>query len=1029
MGWFSHISSRGMRKKASAQDIANNALQLLNNGLHPSVVSTIFTNQMRNPNALAGVTDLRTHLQNIVGPAAAPQSPANDASIPGMQQPEEINGIPGMQPEEINGIPGMQQEEVEAIPGMQDDFEPMQNDFEPLQENAEPESGDIPEEAFEVPEGDFEPLQEDDMPDITPEPVTPVQRVIEEDQTAVAIEEVDEEVPDTERSDEFEDMTLELDADDMAGVEEVKHIEQRSFSIPTTFKTKNDNLKKLVNRINKINQYKDSKGQSPMAVRFMTQDGSPSGEPVIYQKEITNPNNGESFFADYVDFVLEGEPPNPLGNPVKETRNPDGTVSYEEVVYQIIGSIQIVPVAGFEPKEEKFKTKPEAIQFANMMNEQDPSRPYEVGKKNRSQIFKELYPETQGLFYPATYIGKWRTIVDHYPNTPSWKQEYKEGNPLDCDHCGTKKRGQSSRRSVYVAIEYPAAQLITENGKPRDPLPEEMMAGKQVWIGTKCVQGQKGALQFISDLTKLKEEAMGAEKEGRASDSFGGSMRSPKGIVPIMAHYFAAGKHRPGKGGNWYKRRWGEGLSPQDFKEFKKYFFGLKRSAMRKAAIELHEYEKSVEEYPEKLREHEQAMAIYPYLMEEWRREGSVPEAKPEKPKPPKAPKATPPPGPKPLPWGEASEEDTKKASDIIEYWKEKANDPTIDYNDLVVNESLGASGEKMHNMISIALGGKVDGSFFDYIPDMIDGYERDMRRKQRETDDAAFRQEQGFGQSRSLPQEQSPAPETITPPEIQQPERAVEPVAEPVAEPTPQRNEPVAQPRVIPEGMQDIRTVAEGDDFRSMISFVGNEEKTTARGRTVDPYYKVNFTDDDGKNYYTFNKTPFEAAPGQAIGVKGKMGPERRYRGETSTQLYNLKSLEEAAPEIAPEITPEAEPTPEVTPEVPAAREPVENTILGDEEKQKKLERIGNIANYAANVVETGRTRDTQDEWGNPIPGREMSPQELIPLYVEQVAKVWPAFDEQEFANKLNSSFAQYGKQGLLNQIKLIPTFARNLL
>jgi len=1040
MGWYSYIKSKVMRKQSSAADVANSAINLLDQGLNLPNAIAIFKNQITREDPSVDISQIdtldangfRSYLQNMSGTVPqglgqVPEQPQGLGQVP--EQPQGLGQVPeqveqglGQVPEQVEQGLGQVPEQVDQ--GLGDTQESLSLDdipeFGDTQEGMG--LGDIPDDVPDQgdmfsPQGiDLENLFERGEDD---EPVTPIQQTIEDRGAAQDIQEVAEEVPETERRDQFEDMALDIQPEDIKDVEEVTRITQREFSIPTTFKVKDDNLKRLQNKITKMNRYKDSRGQSPMVVRFKTQDGQPSSEPVRYQKEKTHPNSGESFFAEYVDFVLEGEPPNPLGNPVKEVKDPDGTVRFEDVVYQIIGSIQLVWVEGYKPKEEKFKTQEEAVQYAEQMNAKDPTRPYVAGAKNKSKDF--------GEFFPATYYGDWRTVVDHYPNSPAWKQEYQRGSPLHCDHCGTKKRGASSRRSVYVAIEYPAAQLITESGKPRDPLPEEIMRGKQVWIGTGCVQGQKTALQFLEDLEKFKEAAAGAEKTGRASDAFGGSMSSPKGLLPIMANYLEAGQQRPGRGGNWYKKRYGKDLSPQDFKEFKKYYFGRKRSDMRKAAIEVWEHEQAVEKYPEEIQKFERAIGIYPYLLDEWRQMGSDPTTKPAKPKAPEKPSDNPPPGPKPLPWGGVSEENNQKAQEILQWWRDKQHDPTINYNDLETNEELGASGEKMHNMISVALNGQIDSSFFHYLPDLIGGYNREQRMKQRVEEDRIRTQDQ-------LTRDEGQAHvdnETFNARRIQDQEQAAERAV---------RQEQLGQQGVT---IADITQVPEGGDFTSEFENIGTKESFT--GRYSD------FKGPDGKTYRVFDKykqkrrdPKYDFQPGESYILKGKKGLEsEKYR---NTPLNNVEIVDTNTPPTPPAppaveegitarpgtITPEAivpEVAPEVAPEAQTERAPVGDTILGDEARDESLQKINVISDYAKNVVETGRTRDTQDEWGNSVPGREMPPEELIPLYLNQVSKAWPKFDKEHFANRLTETYQEHGKDGLLQQIRLIPSLARNMI
>ena len=134
-------------------------------------------------------------------------------------------------------------------------------------------------------------------------------------------------------------------------------------------------------------------------------------------------------------------------------------------------------------------------------------------------------------------------------------------------------------------------------------------------------------------------------------------MNAAKSLPQIMSNYLTARNFTPGRRGNWYKRRWGGNFSESELKSFKSYYFGHKRSSMRKAAIEVFKYERAMEEW-EKASATAQAQGL-------------------PAPKPPKGP----PPGPKPFPWGETSEDNQQKAEEIINWWKEKENDPTININ------------------------------------------------------------------------------------------------------------------------------------------------------------------------------------------------------------------------------------------------------------------------------------------------------------------------------------------------------------
>jgi len=103
----------------------------------------------------------------------------------------------------------------------------------------------------------------------------------------------------------------------------------------------------------------------------------------------------------------------------------------------------------------------------------------------------------------------------------------------------------------------------------------------------------------------------------------------------------------------------------------------------------------------------------------------------------------------------------------------------------------------------------------------------------------------------------------------------------------------------------------------------------------------------------------------------------------------------------IEPETEPVVEPT--VEPEAP-----VERT------KEDILTRIGQINTHAENVITTGLDRK-----GNP-----MSPETLIPLYVDRIGKLWHKLDTEEWKGILNNTLSEYGKNALLGRFKMLKSY-----
>ncbi len=956
MVWYRHsnITAITLTKVADVQDIVSRSLSLLNGGVHSSVISNMFINQMKaedptfDANQLAGLNDtesLRNYLQGFGG--AAPVVPVVP---PAGEQAGDIDPI--------------QWPDNTAPETPTDDIGPIQWPEE--------------ETPTEVP-----------PPPTTPEGIVPQEEIVDEPQTTTQeqmVEEVEiaEDIQEEERGVLREDREGEYDHIDIApqdmliekGMEVVNPIPQREFSIPAAY------LPRLQSSIKKITDYRDEQGQAPMAIRFITEDGVPSSKPVIYQKEAQSPG-GETFFVDYLDFVLEGEPPNPLGDTVKKIKNQDGSVSRKEVIYQIIAFLELLPVEGFEPKEERFPTQEKAARHVAAQG--DPL--WAAGKKNKDK-------NTGEVFFPSTYKGKWRTVIERYPNTPVIDDRFKQGNPLDCDHCGRAMRGKTARKSVFVAIEYPAEQLRTQKGERREPTPAESSRGKQVQIGTSCVSKHRKALDFIHDLENLKIRANSTENIGRDSNAFGGSMKAPKSLPQVMSNYLAARKYSPGRGGNWFKRRWGGEFSPSDLKKFKSYYFGHKRSAMRAAAIEMWKYERDMEDWEKEARK----AAV----------NGVQAPTKP----------LGPPAGPEPFPWKETSEDDDQKAEDIINWWKEKKDDPTIDLGE--------EEGLETHNTTSIALNGKINSKYFEKMVEMVRSYEKEEKRKKWEAEKVMRDEEQRIrGEERRTREEEQALTDNV-----EFDERRLQ---------DQQRTEDMTA-----RGLDDITQVIPGAEFKSSLKHKRSIEWSSRKGMMHD------FEDSQGNIYRIFDRykkdpmtsdlvreSGYDFTPGEDYVIQGEKGElNTRYRNTTINKPKVVLPGDEGGPggippmaEEVPEIAPEAPAMPEVAPEAPIEREPTESTILGGEDRDKQLERIGQITDFAKNVVETGKTRDTQDAWGQTIPGREMSPDELIPLYLDQISKIWPPFDKEDFTTRLTNSYLQGDKIGLLKQLKFVPIMLRNLI
>jgi hypothetical protein len=1101
MGWFSHKKNNVLIKEANAIEFAKNALQLLggnadpNANLHPSIVARIFTNQMKNepnfnaahvPQDLAG---LKSYLEKISPPAmpsgGAGSMPIGEAggmpiggaeSMPGGGVGSMPGGGAGDMP--IGGAGSMPGGELGEL-GTEDEAEDI-----PEVEEGGLDLSNIPEFGGEedVGEGglDLGNLPEFGGMDISIgdiEPETEVAVRIKGKADAIAIEEEANDVPEEERADPYEDMQLDIGADDIEHVDRVnvEYISQKRFSIPTTYKMPDDNLKKLQTFIDNINKSKYSTGDSPVNIRFLTpptdsrsnmpaeqrgldeaEHGIPtSGNvPAKYLKEQTN-RMGESVDIDYVDFVIDGELPNPEGNPMK--KDPRGkNYPDKEVVYHIIGSVQLYNIEGFAPQEEKFITKEEAdactqrknaeeVASASKSGLEEPERTWVTGKRLKSDPFEKLHEETKGWCWPSRYIGRWRTLVQKYPGSPEWDREYDSNTPLQCDHCNTYKRGGSARKSVYIAIEFPASDLWIGNkiGQDGEEIPKTGKQIKpttlpgwdkypQVWIGKKCVGGQADALKFLKNLETFKELMMGAEKTGRMSDSFGGSMQSSKGLPRIMSNYFQAGVGKK----SWFSKNKNKDYS--DIAVFKRYYFGGYRSEMYKASVAQHNWEKAKEKYDEDKIEHGEQSRIYNLLLEDWKRRGRRGSA-PEKPVAPKFPGKRPP-DPKKIPWGPASEENTKKANGIIKWWKDQQNGPLDNHNITDINY-FGMDGVKTHNLITVAAAGEVDTHLFKHIPEMIKGYNAHIEAKRREGAEKADLfgkipgrgSEDPFNARMDREQEQSSARAAAAERAAAEVERAAAERAAGEAAATARQDQIGAQ------GIElvDIAALDSYKNFKSELKYVRSQPTGTGTMHTL--------RDNDNNNYVFWDKhiaerrdpnpqyTALQA--GEDYIMSGKKGKQ----GRRNTPLNNVKVIDLNAPEAPegmvaqPGTIPAGNVVTEDARQENVGRQREDNTILNDTapeaapaltpariEEMKKS--IGKLVSRAKQVVITGRIQ-TQDEWGNLVPGKPMTPEELIPAFMGQVDKIGiPDFDAKWWVRRYQEILREDGASELLASLNSAP-------
>ena len=83
-----------------------------------------------------------------------------------------------------------------------------------------------------------------------------------------------------------------------------------------------------------------------------------------------------------------------------------------------------------------------------------------------------------------------------------------------------------------------------------------------------------------------------------------------------------------------------------------------------------------------------------------------------------------------------------------------------------------------------------------------------------------------------------------------------------------------------------------------------------------------------------------------------------------------------------------------------------------------------------AKRMVQTGRTEDIKDNIGNTVaPGKEISPQEAIDIYIKDINKIMPSFTSEEWKPRLMDYLAREGKPGLLHFLETLPNLLRHFI
>ncbi len=247
--------------------------------------------------------------------------------------------------------------------------------------------------------------------------------------------------------------------------------------------------------------------------------------------------------------------------------------------------------------------------------------------------------------------------------------------------------------------------------------------------------------------------------------------------------------------------------------------------------------------------------------------------------------------------------------------------------------------------------------------------------------------------------------------PEDPKPEPIIE---EPVIE-KPIIEEPVIKEPVIKEPnvegpgvIDNISEIEEGNAFVAKLKFTGS--RPFRKGNRTN--YVNEFKGPDGSKYIYFtNNEAYDAQEGAEIYIRGIKGPtNKRYRNTQIKQLQTVSpyKIQEYGETTIPETPVAQDQT--VVPEAPFVPEaPV----------QKELNPIEKATERAKRVIQTGNTAD----------GKKMTPEQLIPLYVDILTKNVPGIREQDYLNSLNTSYERGGQEGLMRYLDTIPAHLKNYI
>ena len=229
--------------------------------------------------------------------------------------------------------------------------------------------------------------------------------------------------------------------------------------------------------------------------------------------------------------------------------------------------------------------------------------------------------------------------------------------------------------------------------------------------------------------------------------------------------------------------------------------------------------------------------------------------------------------------------------------------------------------------------------------------------------------------------------------------------VEEPVVE-EPVVEEPVVEEPVVEEPaiLDNIEEIEEGSAFVAKLKYL--KSFSFRRGAS----FVNKFRGPTGAEYISFsNKEPFNAQEGEEIYVRGIKGTKNTRYNNTQLQKLVKVSPDKIRQHEESINDPIVKETP-ISPEAPSIPEAA---------TQKELNPVEKATERAKSVIQKGSTAS----------GGLMTPETLIPLYVDQLVKNVPGLRKEDYISSLNKIYQRGGKDGLMRYLDTIPGYLENYI